>query len=210
MALAEPDRYQGAEGEIMPTLIALTPAATAAIIVVVVVIVCALVLFALLGRRQRLHTKFGPEYDRTVEKLGWYKGERELHQRAKRVEQLHIRPLSESDRERFTADWLAVQREFVDNPDRSLVHADELLGEVMAVRGYPMRDFEQRAEDISVNHPRVVENYRAAHSVTLAQAHGEATTEEIRRAIIHYRALFDELVPATHVPEYASTEPRAR
>ena len=192
----------------MPTLIAITTAATAVIAALVVIVIAALGLFALLNRRRRLHTRFGPEYDRTVEKLGAYKGESELRKREKRVEDLHIRPLSRADRERFAAEWLAVQREFVDNPAKSLTHADELVGEVMAARGYPVRDFDARAEDISVNHARVVENYRAAHHIALANARGEATTEEIRQAIIHYRVLFDDLVPARPASEYAAAAGR--
>ena len=192
----------------MSTLLAISTAATAVIIVLVVIAVLVLVLFAVLGERKKLRSKFGPEYERTVRKLGTYKGERELRKREKRVEHLHIRPLSEANRERFTAEWLSIQREFVDNPDKSLAHADGLVAEVMTVRGYPVRDFEQRAEDISVDHPRVVENYRAAHNITVTHGRGEAVTEEIRQAIIHYRALFDELVPSIHTDEYASTERR--
>lgn len=193
----------------MTTLFAITGAGIA-VVVILVIAVLALALVTMLKRRKDLQTRFGPEYGRTVGKLGMFKGEMELHKREKRVAQLHIRPLSEADRDRFTAEWLAVQREFVDNPDKSLTHADQLVGEVMAVRGYPMREFDQCAEDISVDHPRVVENYRAGHNVTIAHARGEATTEEIRQAVIHYRALFDELVPATYTEEYASTERRAR
>lgn len=192
----------------MSTLVAMTSAATAAITVLVVIAVLALGLFVVLGQRKKLQSKFGPEYERTVGKLGKYKGEWELHKRERRVEHLHIRPLSGADRERFTAAWLSVQREFVDNPDKSLANADDLVGEVMAVRGYPVRDFEQRAEDISVDHPQVVDNYRAAHNITLAHERGNAGTEEIRQAIIHYRALFDELVPPMHTEEYASSTER--
>jgi|SRR6516162_10061219 len=191
----------------MPTVITV-PSGTAVFLVVAVLVIAFLgaVLLAILGWRRKLRNRFGPEYERTVGKLGRYKAEWELYKRQRYVEHLHIRPLPEADRERFSAAWQAVQLEFVDNPGKALARADELVAEVMNTRGYPVRDFERRTEHISVDHPRVVESYRVAHNITLAQARGQASTEQIRQAILHYRALFDDLLPATQIEEYTAME----
>jgi hypothetical protein len=171
---------------------------TTLIIIAIVIVVAVIGVTALLmrGRRttQRLSDRFGPEYDRTLEESGRRaKAEAELHDREKRVEALAIRPLAPADRERYIDAWAKVQAEFVDNPATAVAHADQLLGEVMATRGYPVGDFEQRAADISVDHPVVVQNYRAGHEIALRHASGETSTEDLRQAMIHYRALFDEL-----------------
>jgi hypothetical protein len=110
------------------------------------------------------------------------------------VEGLHIRPLASDDRARFIDSWARVQARFVDGPGGAVTDADQLLGNVMSARGYPVSDFEQRAADISVDHPLVLENYRAAHESALRQMHGQASTEDLRQAMIHYRTLFEELV----------------
>jgi hypothetical protein len=107
---------------------------------------------------------------------------------------LHIRPLAPADRARFVESWGRIQARFVDSPGGAVTDADQLLGDVMSTRGYPMSDFEQRAADISVDHPLVLENYRAAHQSALRQARGQASTEDLRQAMIHYRTLFEELV----------------
>jgi len=117
-----------------------------------------------------------------------------LDKRAERVEALHIRPLAPGDRTRFVDSWARVQARFVDGPGSAVTDADQLLGDVMSVRGYPVSDFEQRSADISVDHPLVLENYRAAHRSAVRQAQGQASTEELRQAMIHYRTLFEELV----------------
>lgn len=147
------------------------------------------------NKTQRLQTRFGPEYTRAIEESGGRrKAEAGLEQREKRVEGFAIRPLAASDRERYVASWRTVQAEFVDDPQKSVTQADQLLGDVMSTRGYSVSDFEQRSADISVDHPLVVENYRAAHEITVRHASGHASTEDLRQAMIHYRTLFDELV----------------
>jgi hypothetical protein len=122
------------------------------------------------------------------------KAERELEARQKRAARYKLRTLSGDEHVRFAARWQQVQAEFVDNPKASLGHADDLLGEVMATRGYPVQDFEQRSADLSVDHPVVVQHYHAAHGIALRNKKDETTTEDLRQAMIHYRALFEELV----------------
>jgi hypothetical protein len=147
-------------------------------------------------RTERLRSQFGgAEYSRAVKEGGSkQKAEAVLDKRAERVEALHIRPLGAGDRARFVDSWARVQARFVDGPGGAVTDADQLLGDVMSTRGYPVSDFEQRAADISVDHPLVLENYRAAHKTALGQTRGQATTEELRQAMIHYRTLFEELV----------------
>jgi len=171
---------------------------TLAIIIGVVVIGIVGIVAAMFlkkNKTERLQTRFGPEYTRAVEESGGRrKAEAGLEQREKRVESFAIRPLAASDRERYIASWHKVQAEFVDDPNKSVTQADQLLGDVMSTRGYSVSEFEQRSADISVNHPLVVENYRAAHAIAVRHAAGLASTEDLRQAMIHYRTLFDELV----------------
>jgi hypothetical protein len=144
---------------------------------------------------QRLRTRFGPEYSRVIEESGGRRqGEAGLTERQKRVEAFAVRPLAPSERELYIASWKKVQTQFVDDPKSSVTQADQLLGDVMSTRGYSPSEFEQRSADISVDHPLVVENYRAAHEIALRDTRGEAGTEDLRKAMIHYRTLFDELV----------------
>jgi hypothetical protein len=144
---------------------------------------------------ERLRQRFGTEYGRSVDELGSRsKAESELKAREVRVEQLSITPLAPPDAARFTQAWNALQSRFVDNPKGVVVQADELVRELMLKRGYPMGDFERRAADISVDHPAVVETYRAAQAIAVRDQRGEADTEELRKAVVHYRALFDELL----------------
>lgn len=146
-------------------------------------------------RSQTLRRHFGPEYDRTVTELGSRaKGESELKAREKRVERLEILPLAPSEAARFSEAWQTLQSRFVDNPKGVVVQAEQLVRELMTKRGYPMGDFEQRAGDISVGHPDVVANYRAAQAIAVRDQRGSADTEELRKAVVHYRALFDELL----------------
>jgi hypothetical protein len=147
-------------------------------------------------RTQKLRTQFGSaEYARALKEGGSQrKAEDLLDKRADHVEALHIRPLAPADRARFTESWARVQARFVDGPGGAVTDADQLVGAVMSTRGYPVSDFEQRAADLSVDHPRVLENYRAAHQTALRQSQGQANTEDLRQAMIHYRALFEELV----------------
>jgi hypothetical protein len=142
-----------------------------------------------------LQQRFGPEYGRTVGELGSRtKAESELKAREKRVEHLNIVLLSPADAVRFSQAWKVLQGRFVDNPKGVVVQADQLVREVMEKRGYPMGDFDRRAADISVDHPAVVDHYRAAQAIAVREERGEADTEELRKAVVHYRALFDELL----------------
>ena len=167
-----------------------------AVVVIVTLIVVALVINAYNRRRtRRLREQFGPEYDRTVALAGGRTAaENRLAERSERVHKLNVRSLNNVERDSYIKEWGRVQAHFVDAPAGAVAEADQLLGDVMAQCGYPVGDFEQRAADISVDHPVVTQNYRAAHEIALRQAGGRATTEELRRAMIHYRALFDELV----------------
>lgn len=171
---------------------------TAWIIAAIVVVAILIVAASLWSRRRRsdhLKDRFGPEYDRAVEeKGGRSKAEADLAEREKRVEKLHIRPLEPGERREFSERWTDVQARFVDDPARAVAFADALLGDVMKARGYPVSDFEQRAGDISVDHPKVVEHYRTAHDIALRHGRDQASTEDLRQAMIHYRALFDDLV----------------
>src|SRR5580700_7732297 len=175
------------------------------IIVSAVVLVALLVLaawFFIRKRNQsaRLQERFGPEYDRTVGELGGRgKAESELKAREKRIENLTIAPLAPADATRFSEAWKALQGRFVDNPKGVVVQADQLVRELMLKRGYPMGDFERRAADISVDHPAVVENYRAAQAIAVRDGRGQADTEELRRAVVHYRVLFDEMLEVREV-----------
>lgn len=166
------------------------------IAVVVVVAIAAVAVGVMRGRRtERLRGRFGPEYDRSVKTAGSQReAESELRARQERREQLDIRPLSPAARERYAQDWQAVQARFVDTPAEAIGQADMLVTSVMRERGYPIEDFEQRSADVSVDHPHVVENYRAAHGISLASTQGRATTEDMRQAMIHYRSLFEELL----------------
>jgi hypothetical protein len=144
---------------------------------------------------RRLRSQFGPEYDRMVLVKGSPRGaEAELDRRSRRVRRLAIRPLPQDAVSRYEQRWNAQQARFVDEPREAVAEADHLVEEVMKERGYPMADFEQRAADISVDHPRVVENYRAAHQIALREQQGRANTEDLRNAMICYRELFRDLL----------------
>jgi hypothetical protein len=166
------------------------------LIVIAIVAVVAVVIWQALARRRtgRLQQRFGPEYDRAVDSAeGKRQAEAELQAREERRERLEIRPLSQSARARYVETWRVTQAQFVDDPRTAVSSADSLIQSVMAERGYPVEDFEQRAADVSVDHPQVVENYRAGHRLARASA-GDDSTENLRQAMKHYRALFDELV----------------
>ncbi len=169
----------------------------AAIVIVVAILVIGFLVWAT-TRRQRsrqLRSRFGPEYDRLVrQRGGTRRAEDELQRRTERVRRLSIRPLRPEERERYAGLWRKKQARFVDDPAAAVLDADTLVEEVMRVRGYPVGDFERQAADLSVDHPRVVENYRAAHGIAARQREGHASTEDLRQAMIHYRALFDELL----------------
>ncbi len=165
-------------------------------VVAAVVVVGLLVWIGLsLRRSQALHAHFGPEYERLVHAVGdKRKAEAELHARERRVQKLHIQPLPEDQLGRYREAWRGVQTRFVDDPKRAVAEADRLVGEVMNARGYPVADFEQRAADVSVDHPGVVMHYRAAHDVAVRNADQQVSTEDFRQALIHYRELFDDLL----------------
>ena len=170
---------------------------TTLIIIALVVLVVAFGAMLLMQRQRsgHLQSRFGPEYDRALEETGdKRKAEAELQQREKRVQKLEIRPLEAADRDRFTSNWRRIQAEFVDDPMGAMTQADVLLQEVMKARGYPVENFEQVAADVSVDHPKVVQNYRSGHEIAVRHGRGEAGTEDLRQAMINYRELFDELV----------------
>jgi hypothetical protein len=173
---------------------------TLLIVIALAVVAVLIVASTAMARRRRsdhLKSRFGREYEHALEAKGDRgKAEAELAAREKRVEKLDIRPLDDSERQRFTNRWTEVQARFVDDPPRAVAFADALLADVMKARGYPVSDFKQRAGDISVDHPHVVEHYRAGHDIALRHERGQASTEELRQAMIHYRALFEDLVGA--------------
>lgn len=186
----------------------------AVVIVLVVALVVAIGVAAWLylqkRRTETLRERFGPEYDRAVhEHRDARQAERVLEERQQRVEQLHIQPLTLAQCERFADRWRAVQARFVDDPQGATDEADDLVAEVMQTRGYPVGDFEQRAADISVDHPNVVEHYRAAHAIALRNSRREADTEDLRQALVHYRALFEDLLEVEQ-PARTSSHTEAR
>lgn len=170
------------------------------VLIVAVVVVAAAVLLGVWywsqqRKRERLREHFGPEYDRVASEEGDPKrADRILSQRQERVNKLDIRPLPASTRDDFVRRWREVQARFVDDPRGAITDADKLIGEAMVARGYPVGDFEQRAADVSVDHPNVVTDYRAAHDIALNDRRQRASTEELRRAMVHYRSLFEDLV----------------
>jgi FtsZ-interacting cell division protein ZipA len=189
------------------------PDATLIIVAVVIIgiLVAAVWWYSMRQRSAKLQERFGPEYERTVAERGdTRKAEDELTDRQKRVSKLEIKPLAADERRRFNDEWRAVQARFVDDPSAAVRDADTLVGRVMEARGYPVGDFEQRAADVSVDHPMVLEHYRAAHAVALRHAQGQASTEDLRQAMVNYRALFDELLDEQQTVETRpDTSPRA-
>jgi FtsZ-interacting cell division protein ZipA len=180
-------------------------------VVIIAILVAAVWWYSMRQRSAKLQEKFGPEYERTVaEKGDTRKAEDELTDRQKRVSKLEIKPLAADERQRFNDEWRAVQARFVDDPSAAVRDADTLVGRVMEARGYPVGDFEQRSADVSVDHPTVLEHYRAAHAVALRHAQGQASTEDLRQAMVNYRALFDELLEEQQTVETRpDTSPRA-
>jgi hypothetical protein len=173
---------------------------TAVIVLVVAIIVIAGAALWYFQRRrtQQLHGQFGPEYDRAVDQFGdRRKAETELERRQKRVERYSIRELSREERERFADAWRSDQARFVDEPQEAVRQAHGLVNEVMRARGYPVsEEFNHNAADLSVEHPRVVQHYRVACDIAMRQDEGQANTEDLRKAMVHYRALFEELLGA--------------
>jgi hypothetical protein len=169
------------------------------LLVVILIVLALLVVLALVAGRQRrsrrLRERFGPEYDRTVAEAGDRKeAESRLEERTTRRERLDIVPLDPADRVRYVEAWRLTQARFVDEPAEATREADRLITAVMRDRGYPIDDFEQRAADVSVDHPQVVDDYRAAQAIAAANERSEASTEDLRQALVHYRSLFEELL----------------
>jgi FtsZ-interacting cell division protein ZipA len=169
------------------------------LLVVILIVLVLLVVLALVAGRQRrsrrLRERFGPEYDRTVAEAGDRKeAESRLEERTARRQRLDIVPLDPADRTRYVEAWRLTQARFVDEPAEATREADRLITAVMRDRGYPIDDFEQRAADVSVDHPQVVDDYRAAQAIAAANERSEASTEDLRQALVHYRSLFEELL----------------
>jgi hypothetical protein len=167
------------------------------VLVILAVVVLAVVVWLVVRtrRREQLRARFGPEYGRAVRHYGSVtRAESALQARQERVRRFEIRPLDERDADRFAASWRATQARFVDDPEGAIGEADRLVQALMKARGYPVGDFEQRVDDISVDHASVVEHYRAAHTTALAAEKRGASTEDLRQAMIHYRALFEDLL----------------
>ena len=186
---------------------------TPTLIAIAIVVLAALAIagYVLYRKRQsrRLEQRFGPEYATVVQALGSRaKAEKELRRRERRVGRLEIIPLTTAETARFTQSWNRLQGSFVDDPKGVLIQADQLVRELLTKRGYPMADFELRAADISVDHPVVVDNYRAAQRILSRDQRGEADTEELRKAVVHFRALFDELLGASTATASAGPETR--
>jgi hypothetical protein len=183
------------------------------IIVAITVVVCALIAGAVWvaaekTRSRRLKEHFGPEYDHVVQRMQDRKlAEAELQNREQRVEKFRIIPLSSQDRAHYRETWAAVQNRFVDDPQGAVKDGHGQIFEVMEKRGYPVTNFEQAAADLSVDYPNVVENYRAASAIAARNRQGEAGTEELRQALVHYRALFNELL--LEAPPPRVEKPRA-
>ena len=181
------------------------------VVAALVVVAVVAVLYIRSQRSRHLRARFGPQYDRAVDESGGRgKAEANLHKLEKRVQKFDIRPLTTTERDRFVMSWRDVQANFVDNPETAVTRGDQLLGEVMAARGYPVGDFDQRAADLSVDHPVVVENYRTAHDIALRQGRGEASTEDLRQAMVHFRTLFDELTTDRQSSPAPAPAPAAR
>ena len=177
--------------------------------VIVLLIVAAIAVAAYLEHRKKktlaLRTRFGSEYDRAVLTHGSSSAaETKLAGRASHVETLKLRDLGGDEQERFVTDWRTVQSHFVDHPKTSVTEADELINALLEARGYPMAGFEQRANDVSVGYPRVMEEYRQAHAIAVRFGKAEATTEELRTAMIQYRNVFDGLIQAQRPAEHRS------
>ncbi len=169
---------------------------SAAVVLVFLVVVAIVGFVHRRGTRTKgFRNRFGSEYDRAVLEHGSSrKAEAKLADRETRVDALKIRELGATERERFVAEWQTVQSRFVDHPKAAVTEADDLIAALLEARGYPKGGFEQRAADVSVTYPRVMENYRGAHAIAVRPGRAEASTEELRTAMIHYRAIFDEIV----------------
>ena len=174
------------------------------LVVLAFLVLAVLVVLTWTGNQRRrsdmLRERFGPEYNHTVEEMGdRRKAEAELADRAKRVRSFDIHPLTAGEQSRFAGEWQTTRARFVDDPSSAVREADRLVQQVMEARGYPMGTFEQRAADISVDHPAVVSNYRSAHDLAMRNEHGQSSTEDLRQAMVYYRNLFNDLLEVSEV-----------
>lgn len=183
---------------------------TAWIVVALIVIAIIVIAIVWIGiRRRRLQSRFGPEYERVAEQTGSkWRADSELRSRQQRRQKLQIRPLEPQRRDRYVQEWRQLQADFVDQPYEAVAQADTLVTQVMRERGYPMEDFEQHANDLSVDYPEMVDNYRGAHAIATRQK--SANTEDLRKAMLHYRNLFDELLGGQAQPEREPQEAAVR
>ena len=184
------------------------PTAVTALIVIGVVAVIALIAYVVMKQRRtnQLRDRFGDEYDRTLEAHdGRGEAEANLADRERRVKELEIRPLTADERDRFASEWHDVKATFVDSPTEATLHADRLLGQMMKTKGFPMADFDRRYEDLTVDHGDVARHYRDGHELAARQERGEGSTEDMRQAMKHYEALYDELIRDAHATDNVTT-----
>jgi hypothetical protein len=173
----------------------MSPTLIIVLIIVVLVVIAAIVYGVQAGRRKRLQSTFGPEYDRAVADTGnRTEAEKELREREKRHAELELKPLSPESQARYSADWEEVQLKFVDDPSEAVGTADDLVTRLITERGYPTKDYEDRLADLSVEHARTLGHYRDAHEISERNRAGSASTEDLRQALVHYRALFADLL----------------
>jgi hypothetical protein len=179
----------------------MSPTLTIVLIVVVLVVIAAIVYGVQASRRKKLQSTFGPEYDRAVADTGSRtEAEKELRERERRHAELELKPLSPESQAKYAADWEEVQIQFVDNPSEAVGTADELVTRLIAERGYPTHDYQDRLADLSVEHASTLQHYRDAHEISDRSRAGEASTEDLRQALVHYRALFADLLGTEPVP----------
>ena|ERR1700722_619350 len=179
----------------------MTPTQILVVVVIATVLIAAAILLILQNRSKKLRAQFGPQYDRTIAETGnRFKAEAQLEKVENRVKGYDLRSLNAADRDRFQQSWRTIQAKFVDDPALAFLEADQILGTVILARGYPPSDFEHRVAEISVDHSSVAENYRAGHEIAVCHSQRKATTEDLRRGMVHYRALFDELMGNEAVP----------
>ncbi|MCY1144619.1 hypothetical protein OWR29_42035 [Actinoplanes sp. Pm04-4] len=186
----------------------MSPTATIILIVVVLIVIAAIVYGVQVMRRKQLQNTFGPEYDRVVADTGSRtEAEKELREREKRHASLELKPLSAEAQATYAANWEEVQIQFVDDPERAVTAADELVTRLIADRGYPTGEYDERLANLSVEHARTLEHYRQAHEISQRNTAGEANTEDLRQALVHYRALFADLLGTDPVPSTGTTDP---
>ena len=189
----------------------MSPTITIVLIIVVLVIIAAIVYGVQAARRKKLQSTFGPEYDRVVADTGnRTEAEKELREREKRHAELELKELSPESQQRYRAAWEEVQIQFVDNPSEAVGTADELVTRLITERGYPTAEYDERLADLSVEHANTLEHYREAHEISERNAAGEASTEDLRLALVHYRALFADLLgtdPVSTTPGTTTSEP---